>query len=146
MVLLSWTLVTVLVKTSRTSRNENKKSLFSLLQRNARRSWNSIPRSRLPGVWRTTCTFFMFWVWVYTNTEMVWDNRSHQNANILSLAPKMRRSTWVENASSHNNAAHQQQGMPARIKVLCRRWEEQLANSVVVVAVLTAQAWATVPE
>jgi hypothetical protein len=89
---------------------------------------------------------FMFWVWVYTNTEMVWDNRSHQNANIFSLAPKMRRSTWVENASSHNNVAHQQLGMPARIKVLCWRWEESLANSVVVVAVLTAQPWATAPE
>jgi len=55
---------------------------------------------------------------VYTNTEMVWDNRSHQNANIFSLAPKMRLGTWVENASSHNTGAHQQQGMPARIKVL----------------------------
>ena len=33
---------------------------------------------------------------------MVWDNRSHQNANIFSLAPKMRLGTSAENASSHN--------------------------------------------
>jgi hypothetical protein len=83
--------------------------------------------------------FFVFWVRVYTNTEMVWDNRGHQNANVFSRAPKMRRGTWVENSSSHNNETHQYQGTPTRIKALCWKWGESLENSVVAVTAVTAQ-------
>jgi hypothetical protein len=57
---------------------------------------NPVYRRRLSGFWWTMCNFFRFWVRVYRNTEMVRDNRSHQNANVFSPAPKMRRSTWVD--------------------------------------------------
>jgi hypothetical protein len=96
-------------------------------------------RYRLSWFWWTMYNFFVFWVRVYTNTEMVWDNRGHQNANVFSRAPKMRRGTWVENSSSHNNETHQYQGTPTRIKALCWKWGESLENSVVAVTAVTAQ-------